>query len=87
MEIHSLQSPQEFTLTLTKIQDSAPAAQLFLPPDGFTKYDSEVALLTELAIRERGVEGGAGGEDAGDHPSQGGQGGHRYDRGGQFETN
>ena len=59
LQVCSPDRPHSFMLTLSKIQPATPQEDLFLPPDGFTKYDSEPALITELAIRQQGmIEGG-----------------------------
>jgi hypothetical protein len=55
LQIYSPDRPHSFMLTLSKIQPATPQEDLFLPPDGFTKYDGESALVTELAIRQQGV--------------------------------
>jgi hypothetical protein len=55
MQIKSLNSAQFFTLALSKIRLETPAEELFLPPDGFTKYESEAAMLSELGIRQQAV--------------------------------
>ena len=39
------------TLTLSKVRLETVPEDLFLPPNGFTKYDSVEALMTELALR------------------------------------
>lgn len=46
-----------FTLTLSDIKPELPPPDIFVPPDGFTKYDSEGLLLGELAARQRMVIG------------------------------
>lgn len=58
VQIRSLKAAMDFTLTLKKIQAVVPPAEVFLPPEGFTLYDSEPALLSELAARQRGLLGG-----------------------------
>ncbi len=55
MRIKSLNSPEPFTLTLSKVRLEKPPGELFLPPDGFTRYASEAAMLNELGIRQLGV--------------------------------
>jgi hypothetical protein len=55
LQIDLLTSPHPFTLALSKIQSIIPAEELFLPPDGFTKYESEAAMLDELAARQQSV--------------------------------
>jgi hypothetical protein len=39
------------TLTLSKVRVEAVPNDLFLPPNGFTKYDSPEAMMTEMALR------------------------------------
>jgi hypothetical protein len=39
------------TLTLSKVSLGAVPNDLFLPPSGFTKYDSPEAMMTEMALR------------------------------------
>jgi hypothetical protein len=39
------------TLTLSKVSLGAVPNDLFLPPNGFTKYESPEAMMTELALR------------------------------------
>ena len=39
------------TLNLSKIRRDPPPNDLFLPPDGFTKYPSAEALMLELMAR------------------------------------
>jgi hypothetical protein len=58
LQIRSADEPNSFSLTLTKVRLIPPAETLFLPPDGFTKYESETALLNELASRQQHVFGG-----------------------------
>jgi hypothetical protein len=39
------------TLTLSKVRLETVPADLFVPPNGFSKYDSVEAMMTELAMR------------------------------------
>ena len=39
------------TLTLSKVRLEAVPNDLFLPPNGFTKYESPEAMMTEMALR------------------------------------
>ena len=64
LRIRSLNRPPSFALALSKIQLVMPAEDLFLPPDGFSKYESEAALINELAARQQSLFGG-GREHAG----------------------
>jgi len=58
LEIGGADEPNSFDLTLTQVRLLQPAEALFLPPDGFTQYESETALLEELITRQRNVFGG-----------------------------
>ena len=57
LRIESTNEPVPFTLTLSKVRIDRPAEGLFEPPEGFTKYQSEEALLDELASREQSLRG------------------------------
>lgn len=63
MQTKSLNSLQAFTLTLSKIRLGKSSDDLFLLPDGFTKYQNEAAMLTELDIRQQGVFSSKHGEN------------------------
>jgi hypothetical protein len=74
--------PGSYTLTLANVQPGQPAADLFLAPDGFTKFASAAALADELADRQQDVFG--------ERPAKGGPPGGvdsvpsmRHDRAGQ----
>jgi hypothetical protein len=58
VELRSDGEPGAFDLALTNVRLIQPAAAVFLPPDDFTKYASETALLEELVAREHDVFGG-----------------------------
>jgi hypothetical protein len=55
--IESLNAMRPFTLTLSDIKPGLPSPNLFVAPDGFTRYESEGALLGELLARQRTVMG------------------------------
>ena len=57
LRIETTNGPLPFTLTLSKVRIDRPADGLFQPPPGFTKYESEQALLTELVTREQSLQG------------------------------
>jgi hypothetical protein len=40
-------------LSLSKVRQETPPNDLFLPPDGFTKYASAEAMMTELMVRQQ----------------------------------
>lgn len=46
------------TVTLSKVRLQAPAAELFAPPDGFTRYSSPEAMADEIAARKRNLRRG-----------------------------
>ncbi len=43
------------TVTFSKVQLGAPGAELFAPPDGFSKYSSPEAMSDEIAIRQHNL--------------------------------
>lgn len=43
------------TVTLSKIRLESPPAELFAPPDGFTKYPSPAAMADEIAVRQHNL--------------------------------
>ena len=52
IRISSLSNSAPFTLSLSKVRLMAPPAEVFSPPDSFTKYASADAMLTELIMRQ-----------------------------------
>ncbi len=76
IQIDSADNSPRSRLTLSKVRLEEPAKELFLPPDGFTKYASEEALLNELAARQQSGRRGRQSGDS-DHP---GGGRHRHSR-------
>jgi hypothetical protein len=52
VRIQSPPGPGEMTLNFSNLHLELPPAELFGPPDGFVKYDSPVALMNELIIRQ-----------------------------------
>jgi hypothetical protein len=80
IRIVSLQAPAPSTITLSQIRLELPPEKLFLPPDDFTAYPNEEAMMTELAARQQAVRrGGREADGEGEHVG-GGQG--RHSRGG-----
>jgi hypothetical protein len=79
VRIDSLEAPVPATMTLTQIRLGVPAEKLFLPPEGFTKYPSEEAMMNELAARRQGARE-AGPEPAGEE-RHAGSGRTRHSRG------
>jgi hypothetical protein len=74
--IASLQAPAPSTITLSQIRLEFPPEKLFLPPDDFTAYPNEEAMMTELAARQQAVRrGGREADGEGEHVG-GGQGRH-----------
>ena len=61
--INCVSNVPPFTLSFSKIRLAPPPADLFAPPNGFTKYESAEAMITELVMRQhnlrRGRSGGA----------------------------
>jgi len=52
ISIISRSNTASFTLSFSKIRIETPPAELFAPPNGFTKYVSPEMMLTELIIRQ-----------------------------------
>ena len=52
VRIQSPPGPGEMTLDLFNLRLELPPSQLFGPPDGFVKYDTPVALMNELIVRQ-----------------------------------
>ena len=57
-QIVALSNSAPFTLTLSKIRLEPPPAELFSPPDGFSKYTSAEAMADEQAARQRTMKRG-----------------------------
>jgi hypothetical protein len=55
LRITSITNTPAFTLTLSKVRLEAPPANIFLPPDGFTRYNNPEAMADELAAREHNL--------------------------------
>jgi hypothetical protein len=55
LRITSVTNTPEFALTLSKVRLESPAANVFLPPEEFTKYISPEAMADELAAREHNL--------------------------------
>jgi len=51
LRVHCPSNGAPVTLTLSKVRIEAVPNDLFLPPNGFTKYDSPEAMMTEMALR------------------------------------
>jgi len=52
VRIQSPPGPGEMTLNFYNLRLDLPPPQLFSPPDGFVKYETPVALMNELIIRQ-----------------------------------
>lgn len=55
IRITSITNTPAFTLTLSKPRFESPAANVFSPPEGFTKYTSPEAMADELAARQHNL--------------------------------
>jgi hypothetical protein len=55
LKIYSRYQPQTFLLAMSNIQPLVQAEELFLVPDGLTKYEGEAAMLNELAVRQANI--------------------------------
>jgi hypothetical protein len=45
--------PNPTTLTLTRVRFEVPSADLFEPPEGFTRYPTAEQMMSELGVREQ----------------------------------
>jgi len=70
LRIDSPASPASFTLSLSNVRLEAPPAKIFLPPEGFTKYDSPEAMTAELITRQHNLKGNASPAFSGDQDFQ-----------------
>jgi hypothetical protein len=52
VRISTAAGPREMVLNFSELHLELPPAPLFGPPDGFVRYDTPVALLNELIIRQ-----------------------------------
>jgi hypothetical protein len=52
VRIKSPPGPGEMTLNFSDLRLELPASQLFGPPEGFVQYDTPVALMNELIVRQ-----------------------------------
>jgi len=52
VRIQTPPGPGEMTLNFSDLRLELPPAQLFGPPEGFVKYDTPVALMNELIVRQ-----------------------------------
>lgn len=58
MRSHATTNMIARTVTLSKILLQVPAADLFAPPEGFTRYSSAEAMADEIAARKRNLRRG-----------------------------
>jgi hypothetical protein len=80
IRIGSIEDPSPFTVRLSQIRLEQPPENLFLPPDGFTGYESEEAMMNELAARQQGVQ--HGGQNGAGEEGHIGSGRNRHSRAG-----
>jgi hypothetical protein len=52
VRIQATTGSRQFTLDLYKVRLDLPKPELFIPPDGFTRYATAVVLMNELIIRQ-----------------------------------
>jgi len=52
VRIQSLPDPGGMTINLSDLRLELPPPELFGPPEGFVKYDTPVALMNELIVRQ-----------------------------------
>jgi len=73
IRIGSLEASQPYTITLSQVRLERPSEKIFLPPEGFTAYANEEAMLNELSARQGDLrsKGGARFEGAGQREDNG----------------
>jgi hypothetical protein len=52
VRIQTAPGPRQMTLNFSNLRLELPPAELFGPPDGFIKYNTPVALMNELIVRQ-----------------------------------
>jgi hypothetical protein len=52
VRIQTAPGPRQMTLNFLNLHLELPPAELFGPPDGFVKFNTPVALMNELIIRQ-----------------------------------
>ena len=55
LRVESATNTSVFILSVSKVRLEAPPAEVFAPPDGFTKYSSVEAMADELAARQNNL--------------------------------
>lgn len=55
LRVESVTNSSVFTLNLSKVRLEQPPAEVFAPPDGFTKYSSAEVMADELAARQNNL--------------------------------
>jgi len=68
LHISSVSNTPPFTLTFSKIRLTSPPPELFVPPNGFTKYESPEAMMTELIMRQHNLKRGRSGSPSSSEP-------------------
>jgi len=58
IRINLATNPAPMTISFSQIHLQKPANELFLPPDGFTKYPSVETMITEMAGRQQSLRRG-----------------------------
>ena len=56
VQIESTTNANVFTLNFSKLRPEQPPADLFSPPNGFTKYATPEAMADELAVRQSNLK-------------------------------
>jgi hypothetical protein len=68
LHLSSVSNIPPFTLSFSKIRLASPPAELFVPPNGFTKYESPEAMMTELLMRQHNLKRGGSGSTSTSEP-------------------
>ena len=69
VRIRSDVGSRQLTVNLSNIRLELPAPELFIPPDGFTKYPTAVALMNEMIVRQMELVKANGPKNEGEEPA------------------
>ncbi len=55
IRIASMSAPADFTVSLSNVRFEVLPADLFVPPDGFSRYNNTEAMLNEITVRQHNI--------------------------------
>ena len=61
VRINCVSNKPPFALAFSKIRLESPQGELFVPPNGFTRYENAEAMMTELVMRQHNLKRGSTG--------------------------